>query len=142
LHFHDHFIRERKPTELTKETREALEVAEGKEGSLKKAEELARKRLDEIEKGMNKTQSEIRDLVDQYNSLSLSRNFAGHIQSTIKILEHRKEELQSRPNTKNEVDILDGAIKKLREKLRIFSEESTGSRRGLWDSIRGVWRSS
>ncbi|CAE6443627.1 unnamed protein product [Rhizoctonia solani] len=128
--------------EMSQETKDALEQAESKEGSLKQAEELAKKKLEDIESEMKRAQNEIRTLVDKYNAMALSKNFAGHIQSAIKMLEFRKKELEAKPNTKQEVDMIKDAIAKFEEKLAILGQQDSKSKKGIWDRIKGVWRSS
>ncbi|EUC56754.1 hypothetical protein RSOL_194730, partial [Rhizoctonia solani AG-3 Rhs1AP] len=116
---------------ITNETREALARAESKEGDLRNAKELAQKRLDGIKFEMTKAQDDIRSLVDKYNQISLSRNFAGHIHSAINMLEFRRKDLQSKPNTKAEVDLVTESILKLQEKLKLIGDRARRSNGGM-----------
>ncbi|KAL5637665.1 hypothetical protein ACGC1H_002066 [Rhizoctonia solani] len=139
-HFNDKWVYRNKP--MKRETREALERAESKEGDLRNAKALAQKRLDEIKSDMTKAQDDIRNLVDRYNQMSLSRNFAGHIHSAIKMLEMRRKDLQSKPNTKAEVDLVTESIGKLQEKLKLIGDRAKKSSGGTWERAWGAWRSS
>ncbi|CUA68057.1 hypothetical protein RSOLAG22IIIB_07731 [Rhizoctonia solani] len=139
-HYNDKWVYRNK--EISPDTKKLLDASHSEEDRLSAAKAVAKQTLDTIASDMATAQETIRSLIDQYNSISLSKNFAGHIQSAISMLEYRKKELQSNPNTKPEVDLIDESLVKLREKLKIIKDQDKGSGLGIWDAIKGVFRSS
>ncbi|CAE6457776.1 unnamed protein product [Rhizoctonia solani] len=139
-HYNDKWVYRHK--EMDPETKKKLDTSYSEEDRLTAAKAVAQKQLDTITADMAAAQASIRSLIDQYNSISLSKNFAGHIQSAISMLEYRKKDLQSRPNTKPEVDLIDESLVTLKEKLIIIQAEAEGSNLGIWDKLKGVFRSS
>ncbi|KAG8691306.1 hypothetical protein FRC11_005053 [Ceratobasidium sp. 423] len=140
-HYNDKWVFRNK--EMSPDTKQKLEAAQTLEESLTAAKAVAQKELDAIAADMATAQETIRNLVDQYNVISLSKNFAGHIQSAISMLEYRKKDLESKPNTKpdSEVDLIEESLVKLREKLKIIQQQDKSSSLGVWDAITGVFRS-
>jgi DNA repair exonuclease SbcCD ATPase subunit len=128
-----------KPREMDPETKMKLECATSEEQQLKIAQEAAQNELGKIKSDMVQAQDTIRRLVDDYNQVSLSRNFAGHIRSAIQMLEYRRNELQSKPNTDNELKLIDESIAKFKEKLRVLEKDSKGLLGGIYDKVKGVF---
>ncbi|CUA68063.1 hypothetical protein RSOLAG22IIIB_07738 [Rhizoctonia solani] len=139
-HFHEKWVYRNK--EISPDTKRMLEASHSEEDRLNAAKAVAKQTLDTIASDMATAQNTIRSLINRYNSISLSKNFAGHIQSAISMLEYRRKDLQSKPNTKPEVDLIDESLGKLREKLKIIKDQHKSSSLGIWDAVKGVFRSS
>ncbi|CUA72114.1 hypothetical protein RSOLAG22IIIB_10094 [Rhizoctonia solani] len=139
-HYYDKWVYRTK--EVPPEMKKLLDDSHTEESRLNAAKVVARQTLDKITSDMVTAQDTIRSLVDRYNSISLSKSFAGHIQSAIGMLEYRKKELESKPNTKPEVDLINETLIKFREKLNIIKDQDKSSGLGIWDAVKGVFRSS
>ncbi|KAJ1299955.1 hypothetical protein OPQ81_002623 [Rhizoctonia solani] len=114
-HFNDLHVKKEKELDPTAKLK--LETAETKAQRLEVAKGLVREELNKIEEDLHGLHSQIYLLVDGYSNISLNKNFAGHINSAIHMLELRLEELKSKVNTKEEQKIVKEAIQKLRKKL-------------------------
>lgn len=136
-HRHYMHIHIKKPREVDPKTRRELNEARTEEQKLEAAQKASERELRAINARMIKAQDNIRRLVDEYNEVSLSRDFAGHIRSAIQMLEYRKKEMQSKPNTDAELKLIDESIGKLTMKLRVLQQNSSGW--GVSDLARGVY---
>ncbi|KAF8642821.1 hypothetical protein AX16_009397 [Volvariella volvacea WC 439] len=135
-YYHIHILEKR---QMDPKTRKELEEAGREEEKLKAAKKLAQMELDTISEEINTGQGEIRRLVDEYNKVALSKNFAGHIQSAISMLELRKKELQSKQNTETDLKLIDESIAKFRQKLRVLQKEAQAMWDAASDKIKGTF---
>ncbi|KAF8648199.1 hypothetical protein AX16_006338 [Volvariella volvacea WC 439] len=136
LHRHYYHIHILKGREMNPETKEQLEQAKTGEQELKAAEDTIQKELKTIKEDINKAQGDIRRLVDDYNKIALSKDFAGHIQSAIAMLKLRKDELKSKPNTQSEVEMIDNSIAAFEQKLELLVNRE-GSTWNIVDKVVG-----
>jgi len=102
-----------------------IDSAETEEQRLEAAKIAAERKLTEIREDMASAQDTIRGLVESYNEISLSRNFAGHVRSAIQMLKLRKEELKTKPDTEAELQLIDESISKFEQQLAILAAEET-----------------
>ncbi|KAF8648183.1 hypothetical protein AX16_006322 [Volvariella volvacea WC 439] len=137
-HRHYFHIHVQKPREMDAKTRKELEEAKTKEEELHIAENLAQSELNQISKKMDKAQEETRRLVENYNKISLSKNFAGHIRSAIAMLEFRKKGLESKPNTESELKLINDSIAAFQKKLGLLQKEAAESKQGIVSKVKGV----
>ncbi|KAG8738667.1 hypothetical protein FRC10_006614 [Ceratobasidium sp. 414] len=132
-HRHYRQIHVQKTRAADPEKTRSLDTAETEEQSLQSAKTAAERRLNEIREDMISAQDTIRDLVESYNEISLSRNFAGHVRSAIQMLRLRKEELNTRPDTEAELQLIDESISKFEQQLAILAPEET-----RWNRARAI----
>ncbi|KAJ1304174.1 hypothetical protein OPQ81_008574 [Rhizoctonia solani] len=118
-HFNDLHVKKEKELDPTAKLK--LETAETEEQTLEVAKGLVQAELNKIEEDLRSLYKQIQLQVDGYNNISLNKNFAGHINSAIHMLELRLEELKSKTNTEQEQKIVKDAIQKLRKKLEVLS---------------------
>ncbi|KAJ1304184.1 hypothetical protein OPQ81_008584 [Rhizoctonia solani] len=133
-HFNDLHVKKEKELDPTAKLK--LETAETEEQTLEVAKGLVQAELNKIEEDLRSLYKQIQLQVDGYNNISLNKNFAGHINSAIHMLELRLEELKSKTNTEQEQKIVKDAIQKLRKKLEVLSNTG-GDREGKGTSR--VW---
>lgn len=123
-------------------TKEALEHATTNEQRLEIAREATKGELNKIKADMDKAQSEIRRLVDEYNDMSLAKNFAGHIQSAIQMLQYRKNELKSKPNSSVQIQLVEESIEKFKLKLKVLQKEEEKPSQGVYGWVQGFFWTS
>jgi hypothetical protein len=103
------------PREIDPETKQMLESAEAEEQQLRIAQDTVQMELKKFESYAQQAQETIRDLVNEYNKIALSGNFVGYIQSAIRMLEYRRVELQSMPDTDWELKTIAESIRTLEQ---------------------------
>jgi len=86
------------------------------------ARDTAEKNLRTINSKITQAQDEIRSLVQKYNAVSLGRNFAGHIMSTINMLNFHKEELKSKSHTDEDLKHIDETIAMFEQRMQVLSD--------------------
>ncbi|KAF8604810.1 hypothetical protein BDV93DRAFT_605735 [Ceratobasidium sp. AG-I] len=111
------------PREIDPQMQEALDEATTEEGKLAAAFNTVNQELERTEGNIHTTQENTRRLIDEYNVVSLSKSFSGHIRSAIQMLKYRQEELESKPDTATELDLIKESINKLEEKLKVLRGE-------------------
>ncbi|CEL56817.1 hypothetical protein RSOLAG1IB_12007 [Rhizoctonia solani AG-1 IB] len=99
-----------------------LATAETEEQRLQVARRAIQEELDRTQLALDEAQLRVNRLIDGYNNQSLNKDFAGHINSTIQMLELRLKELISKPGTKTEQDIVRSAIQNFRSKLDVIEK--------------------
>ncbi|CEL61540.1 hypothetical protein RSOLAG1IB_12473 [Rhizoctonia solani AG-1 IB] len=114
-----------------------LAKAETEEQRLEVAKRVVQEELDSIQLELDTVQAKVNSLVDAYNSKSLNKNFAGHINSAIQMMELRLEELKSKPGTEHERGIVQSAIQKLKSKLDVL-RKSQERKSGVINHVRGA----
>ncbi|CCO35352.1 hypothetical protein BN14_09470 [Rhizoctonia solani AG-1 IB] len=97
-------------------------LAETEEQRLQVARRAIQEELDRTQLALDEAQLRVNRLIDGYNNQSLNKDFAGHINSTIQMLELRLKELISKPGTKTEQDIVRSAIQNFRSKLDVIEK--------------------
>lgn len=125
------YINVSKPGELDEKTKLRWEDARTEEEMLQVAQNIIAGELDRIEADTDKMQTEIHHLIDDYNNISLSKNFCGHIRSALQILEYRRNELQAKAGTDTELAVVEESITKLKEKLGVIEEQKNYYDRSL-----------
>ncbi|KAG9096550.1 hypothetical protein FRC06_008553, partial [Ceratobasidium sp. 370] len=124
-HRHYRQVHVQKTRAVDPEKTRKFDSAETEEQRLEAAKIAAERKLTEIREDMASAQDTIRGLVESYNEISLSRNFAGHVRSAIQMLKLRKEELNTKPNTEPELQLIDESISKFEQQLAILAAEET-----------------
>lgn len=138
-HRHYYHLHVEKPRPVDPATKRKLDEATTKEQRLRAARNAVDRELNLINAEMVDAQDQICRLVNEYNEISLSRNFAGHIRSAIHMLECRKIELQSNPDTGAELRLIDESIAKFEKKLQVLQEAKSSASR-VFDMAKGVYR--
>lgn len=136
------YIHVQKHGELDEKTKLEWEGAQTEEEKLQAAQSAAQRELDKIEADMIEIQTDIHRLIDDYNNISLSKNFCGHIHSAIQVLKYRRKELQSKAGTATELALVDESIAKLKEKLGLIEDQTKGIRRVVVDKFKGMAKSA
>ncbi|KAG9086617.1 hypothetical protein FS749_003522 [Ceratobasidium sp. UAMH 11750] len=121
-HRHYKHLHVRKPREMDPGSRKKLEEIVTAEERHAAAKDLIQRNMERINDEMALTRDRIRYLVEDYHQLSLTSNFAGHIRSAIKLLELKREELGSKPDTDSELKLIDESIDTFERKLKILAE--------------------
>ncbi|CCO34524.1 hypothetical protein BN14_08626 [Rhizoctonia solani AG-1 IB] len=103
-----------------------LAKAETEGQRLEVAKRVVQQELDSTQLELDRVQAKVNSLVDTYNRGSLNKNFAGHINSAIRMTELRLEELKSKSGTEYEQSAVASAIQKLKSKLDVL-RQSRGS---------------
>ncbi|KAG8767005.1 hypothetical protein FRC12_006512 [Ceratobasidium sp. 428] len=85
---------------------------------LKSNREPVQEKFTKAENAMKTTISHIGLLLDDFHKFSFGRSFASSVDATIQMLENRKQQLNSKPHTAKERQIIDDTIKEFREKVR------------------------
>ncbi|KAG8738670.1 hypothetical protein FRC10_006617 [Ceratobasidium sp. 414] len=88
---------------------------------LQVAKAAAERKLAEIKEEMASAQDTIRILIESYNESSLSRSFAGHVRSAIHMLKLRKEDLNTKPGTDAELQLINESISKFEQQLALLA---------------------
>ncbi|KAG8698867.1 hypothetical protein FRC09_006978 [Ceratobasidium sp. 395] len=134
-HRHYRQIHIRRPREIDPEKARELDSAVTEEQRLQQAKNTAARKLKEIKEDMASAQDTIRALVESYNEISLSRSFAGHVRSAIQMLKLRKEELNTKPNTENELQLIDESLLKFEQQLAILAAEES-----RWSKAKAIFQ--
>ncbi|KAG8711953.1 hypothetical protein FRC08_015215 [Ceratobasidium sp. 394] len=135
--YHRHYrqIHVQKTRAFDPEKTRRFNSAETEEQRLEAAKAAAARKLTEIREDMASAQDTIRELVESYNEISLSRNFAGHVRSAIQMLKLRKEELNTKPDTGSELQLIDESISKFEQQLAILATEET-----KWTKAKAIFQ--
>ncbi|KAF8593911.1 hypothetical protein BDV93DRAFT_612059 [Ceratobasidium sp. AG-I] len=122
---HRHYMNThvQRPKEIDPETKKELDEATSDEQKLEAACNAVKQELKKIEEDILIAQEKTRRLTDKYNVVSLSKNFSGHIQSAIQMLKYRQKELESKPDTATELNLIEDSINELEVKLRVLRGE-------------------
>ncbi|KAG9110973.1 hypothetical protein FRC07_008118, partial [Ceratobasidium sp. 392] len=134
-HRHYRQVHVRRPRATDPEKARELDSAVTEEQRLQDAKNTAARKLKEIKEDMASAQDTIRALVESYNEISLSRSFAGHVRSAIQMLKLRKEELNTKPNTETELQLIDESILKFEQQLAILAAEET-----RWSKAKAIFQ--
>ncbi|CCO35030.1 hypothetical protein BN14_09143 [Rhizoctonia solani AG-1 IB] len=114
-----------------------LARAETEEQKLEIGKIMVQEGLNITQRELDKVQAKVHSLVDTYNSRSLNRDFAGHINSAIQMMELRLEELNSKPGTEHEQCVVRSGIQKLKSKLDVLWKSQERSS-GVFSQVSGV----
>lgn len=139
-HRHYKYIHVRKPGHLDEKTKSEWERAHTEEQKLQAAQNASQRAIDRIKADGAKVQDEIGRLIDEYNNISMSRNFAGHVRSALQVLEYRKNELQSKTGTSSELELIDASIEMLKKKLSFIEDHTKSYRREALRVVKGIYR--
>ncbi|QRV92786.1 AIG1 domain-containing protein [Ceratobasidium sp. AG-Ba] len=120
-HRHYHHINIRKPREMSQDTRTKLSNATSEQEQLEIAMQAANQKIKKLGQDAAQTQKTIRSLVNDFNELSISQNFAGHLRSVIQVLELRRKELESKGSTDSDLQLIDESIEKFKKKLDVLT---------------------
>ncbi|QRV73458.1 AIG1 domain-containing protein [Ceratobasidium sp. AG-Ba] len=120
------------------EKKTELENASAEAGVLENARAVTKRRLLEIQEEIDSAQDSVRTLIEDFNELSLSRSFAGHIRSAIQMLKLRREDLRAKANTDLELELIEESIAQFEQQLALLAtEESKWSRaKALFQTVR------
>ncbi|CAE6413858.1 unnamed protein product [Rhizoctonia solani] len=84
------------------------------------------KEVEGIKQEIEDSKSEIPRLIAELNGLSLSPNYAGYIWSALDVLKMRKEQLLSRHDPGNELEVINEGIKAFEAQLNLLRENEAG----------------
>lgn len=125
------YIHVQKPVELDEKTKLEWANAQTEEEKLAAAQNAARRGLESIETTKTETLTQLRHLIDDYNSIALCKNFGRHIRSALQVLEYRKKELQSKKGTEKEILAIDEGVGRLKEQLGVIEGSAGGIHRAV-----------
>lgn len=112
---------------LDEVTKSEWETAQTLEERLQVAQNALQRELDRIDTNVGKVRTEIHDLIEDYNNVSLNKNFADPIHSALEMLKERKREL-SKAGTDHDLAVVDETITQLKRKLDIMGATCNKSR--------------
>ncbi|KAG8705146.1 hypothetical protein FRC11_009276 [Ceratobasidium sp. 423] len=75
---------------------------------------------------IERSKREIPKLIEELNGLSLSPNYAGYIWSALYVLKMRREQLIARPDSGNELAVINDGIKAFEAQLSLLRENEAG----------------
>ncbi|KAF8593912.1 hypothetical protein BDV93DRAFT_581916 [Ceratobasidium sp. AG-I] len=139
MHRHYYNIHIKKPREMEPSTKRQLDEATTQGQKLEAALNAMRRELETIGHNILQEQDYIGRLVDEYNTVSLNRNFAGHIRSAIRMLELRKEELSGKAGADDELKIIDDGIAKFELKLSVLRQEEKDANQTFAGRVRNFF---
>ncbi|CAE6412473.1 unnamed protein product [Rhizoctonia solani] len=79
-----------------------------------------------VKKEIERSKGEIHKLIEELNSISLSPNYAGYIRSALDVLKMRREHLRSRPDSSNELAVINDGIQAFEAQLNLLQENEAG----------------
>ncbi|KAG9123796.1 hypothetical protein FRC07_013930 [Ceratobasidium sp. 392] len=135
-HRHYRHIHALKLPSFDPEKRQKLENASAKAERLELARTITKRKLIEIQQEIDSAQESIHSLIDEFNELSLSRSFAGHIRSAIEMLELRREGMRTTANTDAELQLIEDSIAKFKQQLALLATEES-----KWSKAKAVFES-
>ncbi|KDN48418.1 hypothetical protein RSAG8_03010, partial [Rhizoctonia solani AG-8 WAC10335] len=100
--------------------RQNLAAAESEAAELEVAQSHVSKQLESIQKQVQQSLSRLRELIERFQAISISYNFAGYIHSTIKLLKKRREAFETEPGTQEQITLIDESIERLQQQLTIL----------------------
>ncbi|QRV96154.1 coiled-coil domain-containing protein [Ceratobasidium sp. AG-Ba] len=120
-HKHVYLIHVQRRGQVDPDTDRSYKQATSKEGRTRALEQITTQHINAITRTLETKQSEILQLIGQFNALAFSKNFAGHINATMDMLNLHLEELKTKPNTESERQDIKQAIDKLQAKLDLLN---------------------